>query len=50
MLPLFNRKYCTREDGFKMKPAIVNLSSKTRHSIQPNLILRELDNVFRVIK
>jgi hypothetical protein len=33
-----------------MKPAVVNLYSETRHSIQPNLVIRELDNIFQVIK
>lgn len=42
------RKYCTREDGFKLKPTIVKLYSETKHSIQPNLVLRELNNIFQV--
>ncbi|XP_025205925.1 uncharacterized protein LOC112602183 [Melanaphis sacchari] len=41
-------KYCIRKDGFKMKPTIVQLYSETRHSIQPNLVIRELDNIFHV--
>ncbi|KAF0772283.1 Uncharacterized protein FWK35_00003768 [Aphis craccivora] len=41
-------EYCIRKDGFKMKPAIVKLYSETRHSIQPNLVIRELNNIFQV--
>ncbi|XP_060835603.1 uncharacterized protein LOC132918408 [Rhopalosiphum padi] len=41
-------EYCIRKDGFKMKSAVVNLYSETRHSIQPNLVIRELDNIFQV--
>lgn len=44
------RKYCTREEGFKLKAAIVKLCSETRHSIQPILVLREPNCIFEVIK
>ncbi|XP_060878823.1 uncharacterized protein LOC132951124 [Metopolophium dirhodum] len=41
-------KYCIRRDGFKMKSTVVKLYSETRHSIQPNLVIRESDNIFQV--
>ncbi|KAL5241988.1 hypothetical protein ACI65C_009398 [Semiaphis heraclei] len=41
-------KFCIRKDGFKIKSTVVKLYSETRHSIQPNLVIRELDNTFQV--
>ncbi|XP_050441520.1 uncharacterized protein LOC126846275 [Adelges cooleyi] len=44
----FPEKNCNRVTGFKMPPVTVELQSETRHSLQPNFLVREPNNVFQV--
>ncbi|XP_050525578.1 uncharacterized protein LOC126896668 [Daktulosphaira vitifoliae] len=41
-------KNCTRVDGFNMLPLTVDIRSETRHSLLPNFLIRDQNNIFQI--